>query len=198
MTYVNWNIGEPNYGDQIEACMHLWGPYSNQWNDMDCMVEFCAVCEIDAWVRSTITLMVINNISEILNRIGISLVQRLNYIATESSQHRHLILCTFVIVVLNCTLVSCKNTTLVRCHWFQVNTRKSVVGMNRRQMYAVMPLRSVVFNYLAERHMSLFGHRSMSVCLFFKLQLFIARVPHPHLPLPRPLQAERSVVENND
>ena len=48
MTYVNWKTGEPSYGGEIEACVHLWGSYSNYWNDVDCMLEFCAVCEIDA------------------------------------------------------------------------------------------------------------------------------------------------------
>jgi len=48
MTYDNWNPGQPSHGGQLEACMHLHGSYSNHWNDLDCMQELCAVCEIDA------------------------------------------------------------------------------------------------------------------------------------------------------
>ena len=47
MTYEHWKTGEPNYGGSNEHCAHLWGKYNNYWNDLDCEVELCAVCEID-------------------------------------------------------------------------------------------------------------------------------------------------------
>ena len=47
MTYTNWNRGEPNYGNRVESCMHLGSGRSYIWNDVDCGIAICSVCEID-------------------------------------------------------------------------------------------------------------------------------------------------------
>jgi len=60
--------------------------------------------------------------------------------------------------------------------------------MNRRQMYAVMPLRPEALIFLAEHRMSILGHRPTPVYLFSQIAA-IARVPQLSL------RSERSVVE---
>jgi len=47
MTYTNWGPGQPDYGKQTESCMHLWNGHSYTWNDNDCSLAMCFVCELD-------------------------------------------------------------------------------------------------------------------------------------------------------
>jgi len=48
MTYTNWAAGEPNYLNQTEPCMHIWGsPVKYAWNDKSCDRSYCSVCELD-------------------------------------------------------------------------------------------------------------------------------------------------------
>ena len=47
MNYINWPIGQPDYGSGNEACMMLWSRFSYTWNDFDCSNAMCSICEID-------------------------------------------------------------------------------------------------------------------------------------------------------
>jgi len=46
MTYTNWGSGRPNYyGPQ--SCMTLMTERSYSWDDTECSVAACSVCELD-------------------------------------------------------------------------------------------------------------------------------------------------------
>jgi len=47
MTYTNWGLGQPDYARQEESCMHLWNGHSYTWNDNECSLAMCSVCELD-------------------------------------------------------------------------------------------------------------------------------------------------------
>jgi len=49
ITYTNWepSRGQPDYYQQIEACMHIISRYDYKWNDAVCSDRYCFVCEID-------------------------------------------------------------------------------------------------------------------------------------------------------
>lgn len=47
MKYTNWHSGEPNYNNQLESCVNLFGGRSYTWNDASCGATLCSVCEID-------------------------------------------------------------------------------------------------------------------------------------------------------
>jgi len=46
LTYTNWNNGEPNNHGGYESCVNIWPRYNYRWNDEECMLKSCFVCEL--------------------------------------------------------------------------------------------------------------------------------------------------------
>jgi len=47
MSYTNWESGQPDHAHGNEACMQLRSGSSYKWNDHQCSLATCSVCEID-------------------------------------------------------------------------------------------------------------------------------------------------------
>lgn len=43
--FTNWLPGEPSCGGNTENCMHLWATKNFGWNDAQCSVKICPLCE---------------------------------------------------------------------------------------------------------------------------------------------------------
>jgi len=46
MSYTNWNTTQPDYYTGNQACMCLWSGYAFTWDDYQCSIAICSVCEI--------------------------------------------------------------------------------------------------------------------------------------------------------
>jgi len=49
MKYTNWHPGQPSYWYENirQSCMLLWSGLSYRWDDGECSVALCSVCELD-------------------------------------------------------------------------------------------------------------------------------------------------------
>ena len=55
MSYTNWNTSQPNYYSQAQSCVHLYGGISYKWDDVQCSVLRCSVCEFDNHKHSVVS-----------------------------------------------------------------------------------------------------------------------------------------------
>ena len=50
ISFSDWTPGEPNnYRNTEEACMHMCSGVNYRWNDIECDLKSCSICEIDLW-----------------------------------------------------------------------------------------------------------------------------------------------------
>jgi len=51
LTYTNWYSGsadpEPNCAFGTESCLQYYSPNSDLWNDIDCWLKMCSICQIE-------------------------------------------------------------------------------------------------------------------------------------------------------
>jgi len=47
MPYTNWHPSQPDYKEQAQSCVQVYGGISYKWDDIQCSSLRCSVCEFD-------------------------------------------------------------------------------------------------------------------------------------------------------
>jgi Lectin C-type domain len=45
LSYTNWMSGQPDYSQNLDACMAIYVEDGYKWNDVQCGLILCYVCE---------------------------------------------------------------------------------------------------------------------------------------------------------